>query len=822
MGALNESEKPSQINVYLQQKPPFSAFNAAQDAQGILVDYWQQWSSATGITVKFHSNLNVINSSNIDQPVVYSGLPKKAEELSNLKKYPLFAINSHFYYLSPHANELTQALINKNKPLVVGGLLANAQQLPFFSAHKNISYQEYPGALELLIAIFNDQIDALVVFEGKKEKANLWTWGLSLLFEEKLIKRSENTLSIYVPEKQAAITEWISWGNQFDKVSHEINLAINKAANPILGTSSNMLVKILAISGGLFLFYIFNLSKRKKDRQFKSLLDDSPYPLVILSLDGSTIYYLNDEVQLLFATKKENNEYFFEAFENQTLLSDFVNKASHKIAIEAEQIRLLVGNRFHDIEISAKRVYYQRKTAWLCYLKDIDALLQAKQKLTEERELLRKVLDSIPEQIFFKSPKGSIIGCNDSWAKANNTSVMNATGKRLSDVISVDLINKQKQQESVVWAGGKFNVQEWQQQQNNEMSLINTVKVPLYNDKGGVFAILSIERDVTDLYNLNKKLVDENLQRKKTEVALSKQNILLSTVFAASIDPIGLLDREGRVIDANNAFAVLLGKTTSADVIGYLQSEFLSQEGGDWAAHQNQQVIESGNPLIFEKLIFIDGKKICYEVCKTPFKDDQSGYQGIVITARDITLHKQTEEKLSLDASNFEVKMLHDQLTGIANRRFFDLQFEKLWQEAGEEQQLLSLLMCDIDFFKYYNDNYGHQKGDQALQKVALALQSVCEKCGCFVARYGGEEFVVLIKGGNATKALKVAEALRQSVAQAEIEHLYSSASLIVTLSMGLSNMEPNELNSKSMLLAEADSAMFEAKKNGRDQICVH
>jgi len=354
------------------------------------------------------------------------------------------------------------------------------------------------------------------------------------------------------------------------------------------------------------------------------------------------------------------------------------------------------------------------------------------------------------------------------------------------------------------------------------MSLINTVKVPLYNDKGGVFAILSIERDVTDLYNLNKKLVDENLQRKKTEVALSKQNILLSTVFAASIDPIGLLDREGRVIDANNAFAVLLGKTTSADVIGYLQSEFLSQEGVDWAAHQNQQVIESGNPLIFEKLIFIDGKKICYEVCKTPFKDDQSGYQGIVITARDITLHKQTEEKLSLDASNFEVKMLHDQLTGIANRRFFDLQFEKLWQEAGEEQQLLSLLMCDIDFFKYYNDNYGHQKGDQALQKVALALQSVCEKCGCFVARYGGEEFVVLIKGGNATKALKVAEALRQSVAQAEIEHLYSSASLIVTLSMGLSNMEPNELNSKSMLLAEADSAMFEAKKNGRDQICVH
>ena len=408
-----------------------------------------------------------------------------------------------------------------------------------------------------------------------------------------------------------------------------------------------------------------------------------------------------------------------------------------------------------------------------------------------------------------------------SWAKANQTTVAYATGRRVLDMLPTAAVNKQKQQETQVWTGETFNSQEWLQQKDRELSLINIVKLPLYNDKGTVFAILSIDHDITDLYTLNEKLKDENLQRKKTEKALSKQNVLLSSVFSASTDPIGLLDQDGRVIAANHSFAKLMGAAVE-DIIGHRQQDFLPAERAEWAERQNQQVFETAEQLIFDEVIFNEGKKMWYEVYKTPFKDPESDYKGIVIMGRDITLRKETEEKLSSDVSEFEAKMLHDQLTRIGNRRAFDMQFSKLWQEACDEQELLSLVICDIDFFKNYNDNYGHQKGDQALQRVAGALQTVCEKAGCFAARYGGEEFAVLIKGGNATNALKVTEKIRVEIKEAQIEHLYSSVNTVVTISLGLSSMFPSELNSMKILLAEADSALYAAKEAGRDQTAVH
>lgn len=823
LGMLNESTKPAQLNVYLEQDLPYSGFNSSGNAQGLLVDYWQQWSRQTGISVQYalHADQDLAQLLSDNKPAVYSALPDGLTNLEMLQKSPLFSLRTDFYYLPARSALIKSALADNQSHIIAGGLLPQAQRLPLWAATPAISYTEYPGLLELLFDLYSGKMDALVLFNGEQQNAHLLDQALSLLLDKSALDSSTNALFVYTSADQETLLDWINWGNQLENMPDKIAWVIETSTNPIWGTSTALAAKILLILCFIFLLFILSRSRRKKDLQFKTILDSSPYPLAIFSLDGNNIYYLNDEVKSLFPFKKIKNRYLFEDAENQLLLSRFINKASHQIIIEDKRLRLLVEDSFHDIELSAKRIHYQRKTAWFCHLKDITALLQAEQKLTEERELLRKVLDSIPEQIAFKSPKGTIIGCNKSWANANNTSVAHATGRRIRDLLPIDLINKQKQQEALVWRGERFNTQEWVAQKNGELGLINIVKLPLYNNDGAIFAILTIDNDITALYHLNEQLKDENLQRKKTEKALSKQNVLLTTVFAASIDPIGLVDKGGRVIAANNAFAKLMG-VNSENIVGQLQSDLLPSDRADWAERQNNAVLESGEPLIFDELIFSEGKKIWYEVHKTPFSDPESNYQGIVIMARDISLRKQTEEKLSSEASDFEVKMLHDELTGIANRRAFDLQFTKLWQEACEEQELLSLVMCDIDFFKHYNDNYGHQKGDQALQCVAHALQDGCDKSDCFVARYGGEEFVVLIKGGNATKALKVAENIRQAVEKAQVEHLYSSVSTVITLSMGLSSIFPSELNSMKLLLAEADKALYDAKETGRNQICVH
>lgn len=820
---LNESTKPIQINVYLEENLPFSGFNKRLNGLGLLVDYWLHWSHQTGITVKFipYRKEELYPLLNENQPAVYSALQHHSENLTNLKKHPLFGITTHFYYSSKQKIKITSSLIDKKFPIIVAGLLTEAQQLPFFSSSPNIIYKKYPGLFEIFLAMFDQEIDAFVLFGFEQTEKNTLNQLLSFVFEHTSLSSSNNELFVYTSQGQEILLDWVIWGGKLETINKKMVTEVEKSGSPFWAISIDMQTNIIIIICLFALLSIFFRSKRRKDRQFKHVLDSSPYPLVIFSLDGASIFYLNDEVKSLFSFKKKKKSYFFEESENQLLLSCFMNKVSHQITIESEQIRLLVNDHFHDIEISAKRIHYKRQTTWLCYLKDITALLRAEQKLIEERELLRKVLDSIPEQIVFKSPKGSIIGCNKAWATAHKTTVKYATGRVINELLNIDMINKQKQQEAIVWAGEVFNTQEWIQEGSYKPSLINIVKLPLYNSKEAVFAILSIDSDITDFYDLNKQLKDENQQRKETEKVLSKQNILLSTVFATSIDPIALLDNQGRVIDANSSFAKLMG-SDKENIIGFLQSEFLSEDRAKLADSQHNQVLQSGEAIIFEEFIFCEGKKLCYEVHKAPFKDPESGSEGIVIMARDITLCKQTEDKLTSDASDFEEKMFHDQLTSIANRRSFDSEYQNIWQKSCDEQELLSLVMCDIDFFKAYNDNYGHQQGDDTLQQVASILQTICEKQGYFVARYGGEEFVVIIEGGNATKALKVAEELRQAVENAQIEHFYSQTSHILTLSMGLSSLFPSELNSKKILLAEAGSALYSAKNSGRDQVCVH
>ncbi len=822
--ALNESTKPSQVVVYLDQNLPYSGFNSHKKAQGLYADFWLSWSLTTGIAVKMEPYLQEdLYTSLVDnRPALYSGLQASNRALKRLNKTPLLNLKTDFYHFSPISQKLSHALTDHADVILVGGLFPQAQKLPLFVDKTHLIYKEYPGVLELLIDLYQDEIDAVVIFNFGLENKGLLDSILSSFLQKKSANDGDNQLFAYLPVEQQTLVKWLQWGNQFEQLNTQMRTAFANINNPWWGASAAMARNLLLISGLFLIFILIGRSKRKKDRQFKDVLDSSPYPLAIFALDGNTIFYLNDEVKSLFPFKKKKNKFIFEEAENQLLLSRFINKASHQTVIDNGLVRLLVDDTFHDIEIFAKRIHYKRKTAWLCHLKDVTALLSAERKLTEERELLRKVLDSIPEQISFKSPKGTIVGCNTAWAEVNNTTVAHATGRSVADMMAVPAIKKQKQQEAAVWTGETYNSQEWiQQKKSADLSLVNVTKVPLYNDKGTIFAILSIDSDITALHNLTKQLKVENIQRKETEKALSKQSVLLSTVFAASYDPIGLLDHEGRIIGANNSFAKLMNACPD-DIIGKLQTELMPSDRADWAERQNKEVLASGEPIIFEELLFSGNKKTWYEVHKAPFNDEESHYQGIVIMARDITARKLTEEKLSSDASDFEQKMLNDQLTNIANRRSFDERFTMLWQEACDEQEMLSIVMCDIDYFKPYNDNYGHQMGDETLKIIALALNNAASEMGCFAARYGGEEFVVIIKGGNATKVFRAVEKLREAINKTKVEHLHSDVSRYVTMSLGLSSIFPSDLNTMKMLVAEADGALYDAKMSGRDQISVH
>ncbi|WP_242876168.1 GGDEF domain-containing protein [Desulfosporosinus hippei] len=176
-------------------------------------------------------------------------------------------------------------------------------------------------------------------------------------------------------------------------------------------------------------------------------------------------------------------------------------------------------------------------------------------------------------------------------------------------------------------------------------------------------------------------------------------------------------------------------------------------------------------------------------------------------------------ERFQLENANQELSFLSsiDGLTGIANRRHFDQFLNQLWLLATHNREPIALILCDIDFFKAYNDTYGHLQGDECLKEVAASLKGSLKRQGDFIARYGGEEFVVVLPNTTVEGALTVAETLRVSVESLEIPHRLSSITPKVTISLGIAVGQANLANSPTPLIEAADKALYQAKQNGRN-----
>lgn len=187
------------------------------------------------------------------------------------------------------------------------------------------------------------------------------------------------------------------------------------------------------------------------------------------------------------------------------------------------------------------------------------------------------------------------------------------------------------------------------------------------------------------------------------------------------------------------------------------------------------------------------------------------------------TLEEKVAERTArLEQLNQELQYLADRdgLTGVANRRRGDAFLEESWARLRREQKRLSIIMLDVDHFKAFNDNYGHQAGDDCLVVVANALQEQLQRPGDMVARYGGEEFMIILPGTDVDGAALLAEKLRQVVEDLVIAHAYSSVASVVTISLGIATILPASDVGSELLLREADIALYRAKRLGRNQVC--
>jgi diguanylate cyclase (GGDEF)-like protein len=239
----------------------------------------------------------------------------------------------------------------------------------------------------------------------------------------------------------------------------------------------------------------------------------------------------------------------------------------------------------------------------------------------------------------------------------------------------------------------------------------------------------------------------------------------------------------------------------------------------------------------------IDGYEVCRQLKSNPktkklpiiivtAKDnDEDEEYGLNLGAIDyitkpfnkaiVRLRIRNHLELKLKSDLLEELSMYDGLTHIPNRRFFDQVFQSTYKEVKRENKSLAVLMIDIDFFKLYNDNYGHGKGDETLKKVAQSLQMTLKRPTDLVARYGGEEFVVLLKDIGEENVKKVALNLLQAVQELQITHEYSKVEQIVTISIGVAYKTASSLINKVELLICADKALYDVKRTSRNNFHI-
>jgi diguanylate cyclase (GGDEF)-like protein len=199
-----------------------------------------------------------------------------------------------------------------------------------------------------------------------------------------------------------------------------------------------------------------------------------------------------------------------------------------------------------------------------------------------------------------------------------------------------------------------------------------------------------------------------------------------------------------------------------------------------------------------------------------------------VLRQRVRRLLEQANLSQQLEAANRQLEVLvqelHrlvsiDGLTQVSSRRCLDEYIEQECRRSQREQQPISMILCDIDFFKNYNDNYGHQEGDECLKKVAQTISQATNRSADMVARYGGEEFAIILPNTDAHGGINVALRANQLVQSLNLPHAYSAAAPHVTISCGIATVLPNEQTKATDLIKAADLALYNAKANGRN--CV-
>lgn len=561
-----------------------------------------------------------------------------------------------------------------------------------------------------------------------------------------------------------------------------------------------LLLLVLVVSCGfltLLISYLSSVSFRRLHR----LLTAMPMAVAIVRSKDGQLVYANRACRELLGVRKINDRYLYPDALSATMLCDFLRPlASLSEFVHVRDELPGVDGKPIALSISGQAIRCRWQDCWLLSIVPDKAAQRNQIKLEEEPKLFQQVLNSLSELVYFQNNAGEVIGTNKAFDRFWR-------GRYDEGMESIKEVGRIGNSASHTWTTAP----------DGTSRLLESNRTQLVDDNGGVFGTLSISHDVTDWHEMQEVLKSEIEKREITEQELAQRNSLLDTILSASRDPIGMYNEQGVYVICNEPFARALGHTQTG-LLGKSARDVLTGEQYESFCQTDQKVINEGRSIKTDDFVVLeDGTPIWYEVLKSPYLDPTDGTNGVLVMARDVTERKMAEQQLADAIMELQELSFVDSLTKVANRRSFDEQMRKLWFSHMREQQPLTLILCDIDYFKAFNDNYGHQQGDFALREVAKIFSSVIKRETDEVARYGGEEFAFLLPNTDLPGGEVVAAEIHQALADVGLTHLYSEVDTKLTVSLGVATLTPQPNQDYGELVEMADIALYKAKAAGRN-----
>lgn len=536
------------------------------------------------------------------------------------------------------------------------------------------------------------------------------------------------------------------------------------------------------------------------------------------------LHYLNQSPTVFFILKKDIN-WRLEYVTNNVLdiyghkAKEFMeNKIRHEDFIHEDDLEKFLWQRTQVSKTSNDEFIYKpyrivknNQVIWVSHVTKIIRNekgelshyygyitdITAEKELYNQLELTENILDTIFNNSFnsivLLDRDSKILKINDTSLKILNQKESSVIGKKLSSLSWWKDSCKENIDLEISMASKGTNLQNKKTfiDSNGEEIFMDFSYTPIFNDNNEVIYIACEGHDITQA-ELTRKSLEQY-------VKIVNENILIS-----------IADKDGFIIDLSDAYSKFTGYSKK-ELIGKKHNIFKHPENDDYIFRELWETILKGRIWKGEhQNVKKDGSMFWVENSITPNLDEDGNILGFTSIYNDITDKKEISKLL-----------ITDYLTKIHNRRHFNTTFDIELKRSKRDSKNIIFMILDIDYFKQYNDTYGHDAGDKALHEVAQALKYTLKRSHDFVFRLGGEEFGIITSGVDIGGIEVLAKNLRESIEHLEIEHKENKVNEFLTISIGVKVVESTSTLSQKEIYQLADKALYKAKNQGRNTAII-